>query len=79
MSEAAPSSDLAGSAGGGGDQLGRDLAGLEKVINKSAAGTARTSVRVQTYARDTGAIITVQLFVLGQRYGVSLLGWSSDA
>ncbi len=36
---------------------------------------------VQTYARDTGAIITVltvPLYVCGQRYGVSLLGWSSD-
>jgi len=36
---------------------------------------------VQTYARDTGAIITVltvPLYVCGQRYGASLLGWSSE-
>jgi methyl-accepting chemotaxis protein len=36
---------------------------------------------VQTYARDTGAIITVltmPLHVCGQRYGATLLGWSSE-
>jgi len=36
---------------------------------------------VQTYARDTGAVmsvLTVPLFVQGQRYGTSLLGWSED-
>jgi len=36
---------------------------------------------VQTYARDTGAIITVitvPLMVCGQRYGASLLGWSGE-
>jgi methyl-accepting chemotaxis protein len=41
----------------------------------------RESFLVQTYARDTGAIITVvtvPLYVCGQRWGVSLLGWSSE-
>ena len=34
---------------------------------------------VQTYARDTGAlmtVLTVPLYVRGQRYGASLLGWT---
>ena len=34
---------------------------------------------VQTYARDTGALVTVltvPLYVMGQRYGASLLGWT---
>ncbi|NWJ39674.1 MAG: hypothetical protein HXX12_01735 [Geothrix sp.] len=57
MSESAPRSALAGFAAGDGEQLNRDLAGLEKVINKSAAGAARTSVRVQTLAREIDQIL----------------------
>ncbi len=41
---------------------------------------AREAFLVQTYARDTGAIvsvISVPLFVEGERYGVSLLGWEA--
>ncbi len=37
--------------------------------------------RVQTYARDTGALITVlnvPIHVMGHRYGASLLGWNED-
>ncbi|MDX2220738.1 MAG: methyl-accepting chemotaxis protein [Burkholderiales bacterium] len=36
---------------------------------------------VQTYARDTGAIVTaltVPLFVKGQRWGAVLMGWNTD-
>lgn len=40
----------------GSAQLNRDLAGLEKVLNRSAAGAARTSVRVQTLAREVDQI-----------------------
>jgi len=39
------------------------------------------SFRVQTYARDTGALITVltiPIHVMGLRYGASLLGWNED-
>ena len=57
MSEPAPRSALDGFTAGGSDQLHRDLAGLEKVINKSAAGAARTSVRVQTLAREIDQIL----------------------
>jgi methyl-accepting chemotaxis protein len=42
---------------------------------------ARDAFLVQTYARDTGAIataLTVPLFVNGQRWGSSLLGWTAD-
>jgi methyl-accepting chemotaxis protein len=39
-------------------QLVADLAGLEEVINRSAAGAARTSVRVQTLAREIDQILT---------------------
>jgi methyl-accepting chemotaxis protein len=39
-------------------QLVEDLAGLEEVINRSAAGAARTSVRVQTLAREIDQILT---------------------
>ncbi|MBI4913079.1 MAG: chemotaxis protein [Acidobacteria bacterium] len=41
----------------------------------------RNAFLVQTYARDTGAlvtVITVPLHVRGQRYGASLLGWTED-
>ena len=37
---------------------------------------------MQTYARDTGAlmtVLTVPVYVMGQRYGASLLGWTEDA
>jgi len=37
---------------------------------------------VQTYARDTGAILTVlnvPLYVCGERYGSTLLGWPTEA
>ncbi|MBV8031904.1 MAG: hypothetical protein JO035_10395 [Betaproteobacteria bacterium] len=37
---------------------------------------------VQTYARDTGAIvtvITVPVFVKGERWGATLLGWNAEA
>jgi methyl-accepting chemotaxis protein len=47
----------------------------------SEQGGKRDDFLVQTYARDTGAIITVltvPIYVCGQRYGVSLLGWSSE-
>ncbi len=42
---------------------------------------ARDAFLVQTYARDTGAIVTaltVPIFVRGQRWGASLLGWTAD-
>jgi len=44
-----------------------------------ATPESREAFLVQTYARDTGAIMTVlcvPLFVMGERYGVSLLGWA---
>jgi methyl-accepting chemotaxis protein len=37
---------------------------------------------LQTYARDTGAIFTVlsvPVYVLGQRWGTSIIGWDPDA
>jgi methyl-accepting chemotaxis protein len=55
---------------------------FQQVADLAEQPTGRTDFLVQTYARDTGAIITVltvPLHVCGQRYGVSLLGWSSDA
>ena len=42
---------------------------------------ARDAFLVQTYARDTGAIataLTVPIYVKGQRWGASLLGWTED-
>jgi methyl-accepting chemotaxis protein len=57
MSESAPKSAMDGLPAGDPDQLHRDLAGLETVINKSAAGAARTSVRVQTLAREIDQIL----------------------
>jgi len=59
-----------------------DRAAFQRVADLSEKAASRQEFLVQTYARDTGAIITVltvPLFVRGQRYGVSLLGWSSDA
>jgi methyl-accepting chemotaxis protein len=42
---------------------------------------AEDAFLVQTYARDTGAIVTVltaPVFVKGQRWGAVLLGWNTD-
>ena len=42
---------------------------------------ARDGFLVQTYARDTGALVTalsIPLFVQGHRYGAALLGWTED-
>ena len=42
---------------------------------------AKADFLVQTYARDTGAIVTVltaPVFVKGQRWGAVLLGWNAD-
>jgi methyl-accepting chemotaxis protein len=48
-------------------------------LDESAA--AREEFLVQTYARDTGAIVTVltaPVFAKGKRWGAVLLGWSAD-
>jgi methyl-accepting chemotaxis protein len=70
--------------------LGKEAEGLpdratrrdfEKVADLGEQATNCEDFLVQIYARDTGAIITVlavPLYVFGQRYGISLLGWSSD-
>ena len=61
------------------DQASREAFGRVADLSEGASGPG--DFLVQTYARDTGAIITVltvPLHVCGQRYGVSLLGWSSD-
>jgi len=61
------------------DRIGR--AAFQRVAELGEAAAQREDFLVQTYARDTGAIITVlavPLHVCGQRYGVSLLGWSSE-
>jgi methyl-accepting chemotaxis protein len=61
------------------DRAGR--ADFQRVADLSEKPSSREEFLVQTYARDTGAIITVlavPLHVGGQRYGVSLLGWSSE-
>lgn len=42
----------------------------------------REQFLVQTYARDTGevmTVITVPLFVKGQRWGAALVGWKEEA
>jgi hypothetical protein len=61
------------------DQVGRgDFMGVADLSEKASSGG---EFLVQTYARDTGAIITVltiPLYACGQRYGASLLGWSAD-
>jgi len=49
---------MSGSAVGDTERLFQDLAGLEKVINRSASGAARTSMRVQTLAREIDQILT---------------------
>jgi methyl-accepting chemotaxis protein len=54
---------------------------FQRVAELSDKVANRDDFLVQTYARDTGAIITVlavPLYVCGQRYGVSLLGWSGE-
>lgn len=56
-------------------------AAFQRVADLDEKAARREDFLVQTYARDTGAIITVltvPLHVCGQRYGVSLLGWSSE-
>lgn len=61
------------------DQASREA--FRRVADLSEGASAPGDFLVQTYARDTGAIITVltvPLHACGQRYGVSLLGWSSD-
>jgi methyl-accepting chemotaxis protein len=61
---------------------GASRADFQRVADLSAQAADREDFLVQTYARDTGAIITVltvPIFVCGQRYGVSLLGWASEA
>ena len=55
-------------------------ADFQRVARLEATAAAQEEFLVQTYARDTGAIITVvtvPVFACGQRYGASLLGWSS--
>jgi methyl-accepting chemotaxis protein len=61
------------------DRVSRgDFQGVADLAEKAAN---REEFLVQTYARDTGAIIsvlTVPIHVCGQRYGACLLGWSSE-
>ncbi len=61
------------------DRVGRgDFLGVADLAEKASG---HVEFLVQTYARDTGAIITVltvPIYVCGQRYGASLLGWSAD-
>jgi len=61
------------------DRVGR--ADFQRVANLQQQAANPQDFLVQTYARDTGAIITVltvPLHVCGQRWGASLLGWSSE-
>lgn len=54
---------------------------FQGVADLAEQASNREDFLVQTYARDTGAIIsvlTVPLYVCGQRYGATLLGWSSE-
>jgi methyl-accepting chemotaxis protein len=42
----------------------------------------RSPILLQTYARDTGAVLStlsVPLYVHGQRYGCVCLGWDPEA
>lgn len=53
---------------------------FRRVADMAESAEGRAAFLVQTYARDTGAIvsvISVPLFVDGERYGVSLLGWEA--
>ena len=46
------------------------------------SSAAAETFLVQTYARDTGAILTAltaPVFVKGRRWGAVLLGWNADA
>jgi methyl-accepting chemotaxis protein len=55
-----------------------DFQGVADLAEKASS---REEFLVQTYARDTGAIVTVltvPIHVCGQRYGACLLGWSSE-
>ena len=55
---------------------------FQRVAQLDQKAAAAGAFLVQTYARDTGAIITVlavPLHACGQRYGVGLLGWSGEA
>jgi methyl-accepting chemotaxis protein len=48
-------------------------------LGETAAG--RAHYLVQTYARDTGAVmnaLTVPLYVAGERWGAALLGWAEE-
>ena len=54
------------------ERVGCDLA---------ASAKQRDAFLVQTYARDTGAlvtVVTVPVFVRGKRWGAALVGWSED-
>jgi methyl-accepting chemotaxis protein len=54
---------------------------FRRVAELGAKEAGQNDFLVQTYARDTGAIITVltvPLHVCGERYGAALLGWSSE-
>lgn len=56
-------------------------ADFQRVANLQQESACPQDFLVQTYARDTGAIITVitvPLHVCGQRWGATLLGWSSE-
>ncbi len=59
-----------GPAESGSAQLTQDLAGLEMVLNRSAAGAARTSVRVQTLAREIQQILDSAQFIQGTLVGL---------
>jgi len=59
-----------------------DFARAGCVLSEKAGEREREAFLVQTYARDTGAmvsVITVPIFVSGQRWGAGLIGWSEDA
>ena len=56
--------------GGGLSRLNEDLTGLEKIINRSAAGAARTSVRLQTLTREIATILTSTRSIQGTLEGL---------
>jgi methyl-accepting chemotaxis protein len=69
--------------------LGVDLPG--EILTRAQISAAGAQLRepvgghrrflVQTYARDTGAVLTtlsVPLYVHGQRYGCVCLGWDPE-
>ena len=56
-------------------------ADFQGVADLAEKASNREEFLVQTYARDTGAIVTVltvPIHVCGQRFGACLLGWSSE-